>query len=155
MNDFLDGKRREMATRLDELQPLVAEYHRLEAAVSALDSIPATPNGASPTRTSTSPGRRPGRPRGSKAPPAVPSSTSAPTKGRGDAKRRGGRRRGTGKRITHTLALVEAQPGIAISELADRMGIKQSYLYKVLPALQKEGKVTKQKRGWHPVAKVA
>ena len=35
------------------------------------------------------------------------------------------------------------------------MGIKQSYLYKVLPALEKEGKVTKQKRGWHPVAKVS
>ena len=30
------------------------------------------------------------------------------------------------------------------------MGIKQNYLYRVLPALQKEGKVAKRGRGWHP-----
>ena len=30
------------------------------------------------------------------------------------------------------------------------MGIKQNYLYRVLPILEEEGKVTKQGRGWHP-----
>jgi hypothetical protein len=29
------------------------------------------------------------------------------------------------------------------------MGIKQSYLYRVLPGLEKDGKVKKQDRGWH------
>jgi hypothetical protein len=29
------------------------------------------------------------------------------------------------------------------------MGIKQNYLYRVLPGLQTEGKVRKQGRGWH------
>jgi DNA-binding IclR family transcriptional regulator len=48
------------------------------------------------------------------------------------------------------LALVRAQPGITIPELAKRMGIKQNYLYRVLPGLQSEGRVRKQGRGWHP-----
>ena len=30
------------------------------------------------------------------------------------------------------------------------MGIKQNYLYRVLPGLRQEGKVVKRGRGWHP-----
>jgi hypothetical protein len=30
------------------------------------------------------------------------------------------------------------------------MGIKQNYLYRVLPGLAKEGKLEKKGRGWHP-----
>ncbi len=29
------------------------------------------------------------------------------------------------------------------------MGIKQNYLYRVLPTLEKDGKVAKRDRGWH------
>jgi DNA-binding IclR family transcriptional regulator len=48
---------------------------------------------------------------------------------------------------------VEAQPaGITIPELAAKMGIKQNYLYRVLPGLQKEGKVRKRGRTWFPRA---
>jgi len=32
------------------------------------------------------------------------------------------------------------------------MGIKQNYLYRVLPGLAEEGKVVKDGRGWHPKA---
>ncbi|HWH94752.1 MAG TPA: hypothetical protein VNT03_12905, partial [Baekduia sp.] len=39
MADFLDEKRREMQERLKELRPLVDEFHRLEAAVAALDGV--------------------------------------------------------------------------------------------------------------------
>jgi hypothetical protein len=47
---------------------------------------------------------------------------------------------------------MQGQPGITIPELAGRMGIKQNYLYRVLPGLQKEAKVEKKGRGWHPRA---
>jgi hypothetical protein len=30
------------------------------------------------------------------------------------------------------------------------MGIKQNYLYRVLPGLEKDGKVVKRGHGWHP-----
>ena len=45
---------------------------------------------------------------------------------------------------------MQEQAGITIPELASRMGIKQNYLYRVLPILEEEGKVPKQGRGWHP-----
>jgi hypothetical protein len=32
------------------------------------------------------------------------------------------------------------------------MGIKQNYLYRVLPGLEQEKKVRKDGRGWYPVA---
>jgi DNA-binding IclR family transcriptional regulator len=48
--------------------------------------------------------------------------------------------------------LVQEQPGIKISELAEQMGIAQTYLYRVLPNLEGEGKVKKRGRGWHPAA---
>ena len=45
--------------------------------------------------------------------------------------------------------LVKARPGITIPELAEAMGIKQNYLYRVMPTLAEEGQVTKSGRGWH------
>ncbi len=61
-----------------------------------------------------------------------------------------GRRKGSGKRAAEALSFVQGQPGITIPELATKMGIKQNYLYRVLPGLEQEGKLEKQGRGWHP-----
>lgn len=168
MTDFLDEKHREITDRLAELQPLVEEYQRLEAAVAALDGLGrsaaatavSAPKAAAKTAKAARkvPGRRgPGRPRGSKtktkkaaAAPATATATEAA--GRGGAKRKAGRRKGSGTRAAQALAFVQEQAGITIPELAARMGIKQNYLYRVLPILEEEGKVTKQGRGWHPKA---
>jgi CRP-like cAMP-binding protein len=123
MADFLDEKRKEIRARLQELKPLVDEYHRLEAAAQALE-------GVGPTTTTT---RR---------------TRSTTTRTRAGAGRRG-RPRGSGTRGKQALELVRANPGISIPELAEKMGIKQNYLYRVLPGLQKDGMVRKEGRGWH------
>jgi hypothetical protein len=125
MADFLDEKRREIRARLQELKPLVDEYHRLEAAVQALDGVK-TPTSAAPARRSPSTSTRSGASTG-----------------------RRGRPRGSGTRGKQALELVRANPGITIPELADKMGIKQNYLYRVLPGLQKDGMVRKEGKGWH------
>jgi hypothetical protein len=151
VTDFLDEKRKEISSRLSELKPLVDEYDRLEAAASALAGV-----GGS-TRTATAAPRRrgPGRPRGSSVRSTAAPSTAAPAKatrkivGRRPG-RSAGRRKGSGQRGTEALALIQGQPGIAVPEIATRMGIKQNYLYRVLPGLEKDGKVVKQGRGWHP-----
>jgi predicted Zn-dependent protease len=78
-----------------------------------------------------------------------PSSTSPAAKSTASG-RRPGRRKGSGNRSAQALRLVKGQPGITIPELAAKMNIKQNYLYRVLPALQQEGKVRKQGKGWHP-----
>jgi hypothetical protein len=73
--------------------------------------------------------RRPGRPAGSG---------------------RGGRRRRSGTRSDQAVKLVKANPGISASEIAKRLKIKPNYLYRVMGELQKEGKVRKKGRGYHP-----
>ena len=127
MADFLDEKKREIDARLKELRPLVEEYHRLEAAAAALDGVASTGRSA--------PARR-GRRRASSA-----TSASGP--------KRRGRPRGSGTRSKEALELVRGRPGITIPEIAEAMGIQQNYLYRVLPALQKDGLVRKEGRGWH------
>ena len=63
---------------------------------------------------------------------------------------RRGRPKGSGKRADEALALVTAQPGITIPQIAKRIGIKQNYLYRVMPNLAKEGQVKKDGPGWYP-----
>jgi CRP-like cAMP-binding protein len=129
MADFLDEKRREMQERLKELRPLVDEFHRLEAAVAALDGVD-TPGAPAPARR-----RSAGR-------------SSSGGNG-GDGRR--GRPRGSGTRGKQALDAVRSNPGITIPEIAEQMGIQQNYLYRVLPGLQKDGLIRKEGRGWHPM----
>ena len=53
-------------------------------------------------------------------------------------------------RAQQALELIGERPGLTIAELAEAMGIKQNYLYRVLPALQREGLVRKRNHGWYP-----
>jgi DNA invertase Pin-like site-specific DNA recombinase len=87
------------------------------------------------------PGRRPGRPRGS----ASKGGTGA---GASRAPRR--RRRKGGTRADQAVKLVEGNPGISASEIAKQMKIKPNYLYRVLGELEKEGRVAKKGREYHP-----
>jgi len=182
VTDFLDEKRQEIQGRMAELRPLIDEYQRLEAAASALEGVggasstataaparrgPGRPKGSGrkPGRPKGS-GRKPGRPKGSGRGPGRPrkvdtaaaAATEAPaaataTKAPARRGRPPGRRKGSGTRAAQALSIVSEQPGVTIPELAARMGIKQNYLYRVLPGLEQEKKVAKQGRGWHPGSK--
>ena len=135
MPDFLDVKRREIAARLKQLKPLVDEYARLEAAAAALDGLtPAVP-------------AKPARSRGARHTAAA----KGTPRRRGAANGKGrGRPKGSGTRARQALELVKANPGIAIPEIAEKMGIKQNYLYRVLSGLADDGLVEKDGRGWRP-----
>jgi DNA-binding IclR family transcriptional regulator len=52
-------------------------------------------------------------------------------------------------RAQEALKLVEKHPGITIGELAKKMKIKANYLYRVLPQLEKAGKVRRHEKGYH------
>jgi hypothetical protein len=123
--DFLDEKRKEIQARLKELRPLVDEYHRLEAAEQALSGVDGTSSSAVATPT-----RRRRR------------------AGSGTGRR--GRPRGSGTRAAQAEQLVKDQPGITIPEIASKLGMKQNYLYRVMPQLASDGKIVKSGRGWHP-----
>jgi hypothetical protein len=121
MADFLDEKRKEIEARLRELRPLVDEYNRLLKAAEALENVGLG-------------GRR-----------------RRASSGAGNGNSRRGRPRGSGTRGKQALELVRARPGITIAELAEAMGIKANYLYRVMPTLEAEGQVAKREGGWHPV----
>jgi hypothetical protein len=123
MPDFLDEKRREISARLKELKPLVEEYAKLEAAERALAGV-----GGAPVRAPKARARRGGSAAGSG---------------------RRGRPKGSGQRAQQALELVRSKPGITIPEMAAKMGIKQNYLYRVVPDLAKQGLVSKSGKGWH------
>ncbi|HEY2333532.1 MAG TPA: winged helix-turn-helix domain-containing protein [Solirubrobacterales bacterium] len=93
--------------------------------------------------------RRPGRPPGSgkKRGPGRPRKTAtASTKAAAPRRRR---RRG-GTRADQAVSLVEQNPGISASEIAKQLKIKPNYLYRVLGEMEKEGRVKKQGREYHP-----
>jgi hypothetical protein len=58
--------------------------------------------------------------------------------------------RSTGGRAQEALKLVQKQPGITIGEMAKQMKIQADYLYRLLPQLEKDGKVKKRDKGYHP-----
>jgi CRP-like cAMP-binding protein len=139
MADFLDEKRSEIAARLKELKPLVDEYQRLEAAAAALDGVPVGSSAPARSTATAAVGRR-----------ARTQTAPRRPKANGSGTGRRGRPKGTGTRGAEALALVRAKPGITIPEIAEQMGIKQNYLYRVLPGLADDGLVRKDGRGWHP-----
>ncbi len=130
MSAFLDEKRGEIARRLKELEPAVAEYRELEAAAAALAGVPK--QAAATVATSSARSERPAR-----------------RAARSGSTRRRGRPRGSGTRGIQAVALVKSRPGITTAELAAAMGIKPNYLYRVLPGLASDKKVVQRGKGWH------
>ena len=105
----------------DRLKELDAERGQLERALASL--------------TGGREGRRgPGRPRRSAG------TTAAPRR----------RRRRGGTRADQAVKQIDANPGISASEIATQMKIKPNYLYRVLAELEKEGRVRKDGRAYHP-----
>jgi hypothetical protein len=124
---MLSTLRSDLEKRIHEIEPLIEEHARLRQALDALKSVGASRPGASSSRTAR---RAPSRPR------------AARERGRG-------RPRGSGARAQQVLKLVREQPGITVAEIASRLKIKPNYLYRVVPQLQKDGKLEKRDKGFH------
>jgi len=114
---------KELKARRAELQPLVDEHREVESALNALEQ---TSGGGGPSRR---------RSKGSQR----------PTKGA----RRGRPRKGQPTRSDQFLALVREQPGISISQAAERMGVQPTSLYRIASKLEQEEAIVKSdKRGF-------
>jgi hypothetical protein len=71
---------------------------------------------------------------------------------RGPGRPRGTRRRRRGStRADQAVRIITENPGIKVSELGKKMRLNHpNYLYRVLPDLEKEGRVKKRGSGYHP-----
>lgn len=142
-SNVLDEALNLVKKRLAELDE---ERQRLERALAELGGTVTGTVARRPGRPPGSGKRGPGRPRKTTS-AAAPASASASTSTATPRRRR--RRRG-GTRADQAVALVEQNPGISASEIAKQMKIKPNYLYRVLGEMEKEGRVTKKGREYHP-----
>lgn len=126
--DVLEKVRDEIEEKIQDLAPAAAEHARLLAAREALK--------AAGTRAGTR--------------PAAPRSAAKPRR-----RSRAGRAKPRTTRKEQALAMVRESPGITVNELADKMGIKRNYLYRVMPALREEGLVEPGGEGYRVVEPAA
>lgn len=111
--------------RLDELRPAYEEYRQLEEVLRTFE--------------------RAGESTGAEATGGRPRARRARRSGSQPARRRGG------ARAQQALEIVGRRPGITVAELASELGIGTTYLYRVMPALERDGKVAKRGTGYHAV----
>jgi DNA-binding Lrp family transcriptional regulator len=57
--------------------------------------------------------------------------------------------RGRRTRASQALEVLRKSPGMSIPELAKRMNMRRGYLYRIMPGLEREGKVTRQGSRWY------
>jgi hypothetical protein len=123
---FVDSTVKDIDDRLRELKDEVTKLEAARAALVGGRRGPGRPPGSASAAKATTrkgTGRRPGRPRG---------------------------RRSGGTRSAQALELVRNRPGITIPEIAEELKIEPNYLYRVMPALVKDGQITRQGKGWNP-----
>jgi hypothetical protein len=77
-----------------------------------------------------------------------PATRPVPLRSRRASRMRPGRRHSG--RADQAQQLIAAQPGISVADLAHKMGIGTTYLYRLLPRLEREGKLRKRQHGYHP-----
>jgi hypothetical protein len=114
--------RKQVEERLKELQPLVDEYERLR---QVADLLAEPTDAGSPRSRGRSTPRR-----------AMAASASS--------------RRAKGQRSEDALNLIREQPGITVAAAAEALGIGTTYLYRLLPRLEREGRIRKEGRGYVP-----
>jgi hypothetical protein len=127
MPTILSDLERQVRARLKELEPLVEEAAQLKRLLASFEQAQtASPPRATSPRRGAQPKKRArrGRPAGSS----------------------------TGSRAAEALRLVGERPGITVAELAESMGIGPTYLYRVMPSLERDGKVRKAGKGYELAA---
>lgn len=126
--------------RIEELRPLVDEYEQLlrmreqllgqGEETAAPEAAPSTPGRASSRR------RNAEATAGERAP--LPAQQAIDPAADVDAAR--------------VIVAIRERPGITAAALAERIGTGTPYLYRVLPQLQREGRIRKEGKGYHPLA---
>jgi len=144
MVEFIEQKHDELVQRRREITPFYDEVIRLDRAIEALNLLGigqpgsnggkqivqehSTVAGLATVTWNVKKGR--GRPKGSK-------------------NRKVGRPKGSGGRLVQVMGVLEeARTPLSVKDIAMRIGIKPNYLYRVLPQLGREGKVTKHGSLW-------
>jgi hypothetical protein len=149
----------QVAQRLRELKPLVAEYHELEHVAQRLGLSVSNeaPGAGTQSAASTAPARRRRRAAKSAASTrdgsadggaakasvvATQARRARSTRGSAGNTRAGSSR--TSRRQQDVLRLVKQRPGITVSEIAKELGVDATGLYRPVHKLEQEGAIIKR-----------
>jgi hypothetical protein len=146
----------QVAKRLRELKPLVAEYQQLEQVAQRLGLSVSDDAPAAGPRSPASPRRRrrtakaAARSAASKRNGAADGGTAKPSvvatqarRGRSPSTGRAGSSR-TSRRQQDVLRLVKQRPGITVSEIAKELGVDATGLYRPVHRLERDGAIIKR-----------
>lgn len=125
-----------LTARLDELRPLVDEYHELEQLAKRLGVEKQRSAQKAPTAAPSRPAAR-SRPAGQARPrrkAAAGAATGTKTRARPGRKP---------QRRQQVLDLVRASPGITVPDIGKQLGVDPTGLYRVVRQLEREGAITK------------
>ena len=146
----INDVRQQVARRLQELEPLMAEYRELEQVAERL-GLSRTSRRAARGRSARS---------GARASTAVKTSPAADAKAPRTSGRRATTRRRTrsrrnavapGSRQQDVLRLVNERPGISVPELGKELGVDPTGLYQIVRRLEGRGAIRKDGRQLQPV----
>jgi ribosomal protein S25 len=155
---LIDDFQRQIDARLAELQPAFAEYTALQQLREAINSL--DPEAAAahvslfpfPVATGAAPNGQPEAP----APRPARTSDGASTARRRRARAAQEPQQGptveeqNAAYADAAIELVGQEPGLTAGQLAERMGVPASVLFRLLPTLQREGRLRKQGKGYRP-----
>jgi uncharacterized membrane protein len=146
----------QVAKRLRELKPLVAEYHELEQVAQRLglsisnDAPVAGPRPPASTRRRRRTAKAPARSAASKRNGSVDGGTAKGSvvatqerPARSPRTERAGSSRSS-RRQQDVLRLVKQRPGISVSEIAKELGVDATGLYRPVHKLEQDGAIIKR-----------
>jgi hypothetical protein len=142
--DQVKEMERQVALRLQELEPAAIEYQQLQEVANRLGIKPNSHRSTTAPRQGSG-----GRARGRRASDQGSASTGRATtkrQGRGDTD--SARRR---SRENDVLRLVKRNPGITVAALGKRLRVKPTGLYRVVRKLEGAGAIRKEGRELHPI----
>lgn len=155
-SEFVRTLRTELAARLATLEPAVREYEELTTKLETLgrETTKSAPTAGSRSRQARA---QTSSQRATRSRTKSPSSRTEPGT---DIRRlasvaalrpRRHERHPTPALASAALALVAAEPGLKIPELAARLGCLQNPLYAILGEHERRRRLVKKGRGWYPL----
>lgn len=156
--DLIDDFQKRIDERMAEIQPLVQEYHALQQLRSAITSLDPEavaahvsafplPGGAGDLLDGNGFGDvSGGRSRGKRQQSRTPAGKRP---GRAAAARTEPEPEPSGADYERAaLELIATEPGLTASQMAERLNVPVSALFRLLPPLQRSGRIRKQGKGF-------
>jgi ribosomal protein S25 len=152
---LIDDFQRQIDARLAELQPAFAEYTALQQLREAIKSLDPEAAAAHVSLFAFPVG---GQPADGQAEAPRPARTNDGTSSARRRRARAAQEPQQGPTVEEQNAAyadaaiehVAKEPGLTAGQLAERMGVPASVLFRLLPTLQREGRLRKQGKGYRP-----